>query len=122
MKTIKNFLVLLILLSGIALQGCAQTNKNSEVIEIKSTVVCGMCKDRVEQNLPYTKGIKDVVVDLKTKIVKVTYNTKKTDPTAIRIALSKLGYAADDIPADKKAFDALPPCCKDPNASDHSGK
>jgi periplasmic mercuric ion binding protein len=97
-------------------QACSQAKKE-EVLTVKSSVVCGQCKDRVEQGLAYEKGIKDVNVDLDKKTVIVKYNPAKTDPGKIRDAIAKIGYDADDVKADKTAYDKLPPCCKKDAAS-----
>ena len=81
-------------------------------IKIKTSAVCGMCKDRIEQGLAFEKGIKDVTLDVATKIATVKYNPGKTNPDEIRKLISKLGYDADSIPSDQKAYDKLPACCK----------
>ena len=86
-------------------------DKNVE-IKIKTSAVCGMCKDRIEQGLAFEKGIKDVSLDVETKIATVKYNPAKITPDEIRTAISKLGYDADEVLADKKAYDKLPACCK----------
>jgi mercuric ion binding protein len=111
MKTIKLMLIAgtMLLISG---AGFAQASKNPGELKIKSSVVCGQCKDRVESGMVYEKGVKEVTVDLKTKEVTVKYNPSKTTPDELRAALSKLGYDADDVKADKKAYDKLPACCK----------
>jgi periplasmic mercuric ion binding protein len=62
--------------------------------------------------MAYGKGIRDVSLDVDTKIATIKYSTTKTTPDEIRKAISKLGYDADDVPADKTAYAKLPPCCK----------
>ena len=100
----------------VSIFGFAQNGKNvTETMKIKSSVVCNMCKDRVETGLAFTKGVKNVTVDLDTKIINVTYKPKKTTPEKIRLAVSKLGYDADEVPANQKAYDKLPSCCKKGN-------
>lgn len=91
--------------------GYGMADKNAE-IKIKTSVVCSMCKEKIEQGLAFEKGIKDVSVDLETKICTVKYNSAKTTPGEIREAISKLGYDADDVAADEKAYEKLPACCK----------
>jgi copper chaperone CopZ len=86
--------------------------KKSDTLIIKSSVVCGMCKERVENGLAFEKGIKDVVVDLDTKTITVKFNPKSTDPATIRKKVTLLGYDADDQLADEKAYAKLPACCK----------
>ena len=107
---LKSFFVILALLFN-AYQGVSQ-GKKSEIIVIKTSIVCGMCKDRIEQGLAFEKGIKDVKVDLETKTTTVSYVTLKTNPDQIRKLISKLGYDADSIAADKLAYTKLPACCK----------
>lgn len=84
----------------------------SDTLRIKTSAVCGQCKDRIEQNMAFEKGIKDVSLDLETKIVTIRYNPKSTTPDQIRKKISKLGYDADDVPADAAAYEKLPACCK----------
>ena len=83
-----------------------------ETIKIKTSAVCGMCKDRIEKNMAFEKGVYDIVLDVPTKIATITYNPKKTDPDKLRHAIAKLGYDADDVKADKEAFNKLPKCCQ----------
>ena len=104
------FLLVLIMFLTI-MSGFILADKNVE-IKIKTSAVCGMCKDRIEQGLAFEKGIKDVSLDVETKIATVKYNPGKTTPDEIRKAISKLGYDADDVPADEKAYEKLPKCCK----------
>jgi copper chaperone CopZ len=92
-----------------------EKKKNSEEIKIQTSAVCGMCKDRIEHDLAFEKGVKSVVLDSDTKIVTVGYNPDKTNPDKIRLALSKIGYDADNVKADPEAYAKLPPCCKKGN-------
>lgn len=111
MKTIKIAMIagMILIISGI---GYGQASKGTSELKIKSSLVCGMCKDRVEGGLVYEKGVKEVTVDLEAKEVTVKYTATKTTPDEIRKALSKLGYDADDVKADAKAYQKLPACCK----------
>ncbi len=86
-------------------------------LKVKTSSVCKICKGNIEEALSYEKGIKKSVLDVKTKIVTVTYNPKKTTPEKIRIAISNAGYDADDVPANPKAYKDLEKCCKKENAA-----
>ena len=86
--------------------------KKSETVEIKSSVVCGMCEERVTKELTFEKGVTDVKVNLETKVITVTYKTSKTDKETIKKAITKIGYDADELLADDKAYEKLPACCK----------
>lgn len=81
-------------------------------IEIKTSAVCDMCIETIEKGFAFEKGVKSSNVDLEANTVTVTYHTKKTDEEAVKTALTKMGYAADDLAPDSKAFDNLHYCCK----------
>lgn len=104
-------IISIIFFSVVLIQGYAQ-QKKEEIIKIKTSAVCSQCKDRIEQGLAFEKGIKDVSLDVDSKIATIKYNTGKTDPGKIRELISKLGYDADTIAADKVAYAKLPACCK----------
>jgi copper chaperone CopZ len=86
--------------------------KKIETVEIKSSVVCGMCEERVIKDLAFEKGVKDVKVNLETKMISVTYRSNKTDKETLKKAITKIGYDADDLLADDEAYEELPACCK----------
>jgi hypothetical protein len=62
--------------------------------------------------MAYEKGVKKSELDVPSKVLTVWYRSDKTTEEAIRKAVSKIGYDADSIPADPKAYDNLNPCCK----------
>jgi periplasmic mercuric ion binding protein len=81
-------------------------------LEIQSSTVCDMCVNTIKENLIYEKGVKKVEVDLATSTVHIDYDAHKNTPEALRAALIKLGYSADGVPGDAKAFAKLPLCCQ----------
>ncbi|MEI6576476.1 MAG: heavy metal-associated domain-containing protein [Bacteroidota bacterium] len=89
-----------------------QPSKKFDEIQIKTSLMCKMCKERITNGLIYEKGIKDVTIDIPTKVVTVKYNTKQTSPDIIREKISKMGYDADKIAGNQKAYEKLPACCK----------
>lgn len=111
MKTIVR-IVLSMVLVAVTLSVAAQSEKKFKEIKIESSVVCNMCKERIETGIAYESGVKDVSVDLEKKEVTVKYNPSKITPDEIRKAISKLGHDADDVEADPKAYSKLPACCK----------
>ncbi len=84
----------------------------SDTVRIQTSAICEQCKDRIENDLAFEKGIKSSKLDLKTKVVTVVYHTKKTDPQKIREAVTRIGYDADTLKADEKSYRKLPDCCK----------
>ena len=81
-------------------------------LDIRTSTVCDMCEKTIEENLIYEKGVKSVNVDLATSEIHVEYDPRKNSPENLRLAVSKLGYMADEIPGDPEAFKKLPACCQ----------
>jgi hypothetical protein len=51
-------------------------------------------------------------LDDKAMTFTVYYNAKKTTLQTIKEGISKLGYDADEVKADPKAYENLDGCCK----------
>ena len=86
-----------------------------ETIEILTSAPCidmTCCKDIIEEEMQFTKGVTAVELDTESKILTVTFKTKKTNAAKLRKVISSIGYNADDVKADKKAHDKLPLCCQ----------
>lgn len=87
-------------------------------IVIKTKIYCDHCKAcescgaKFDKVLVFEKGIKMVTLDETAMTVTVMYNSKKISPEKIRIAISKLGFDADDVKADPTAYNNLDGCCK----------
>jgi len=103
-----------IIFSLIMLVAFIKTNAQEKIaeIKIKTSATCDLCKETIEKYVAFEKGVKKITVDVKTQLATVVYNPQKTSPEKIRLAISKSGYDADDVPADKKAYDKLDDCCK----------
>lgn len=113
-----------ILTIGLAVMAWAQKApvkaKGGYKVEIKTSAICDMCKDAIEGDLTFEKGVKSINLDVKTKIATVVYNPKKTNPEMIRKRITKVGYNADHLKRDPKAYEKLPDCCKDGEHGDTS--
>jgi periplasmic mercuric ion binding protein len=103
----------LIVLSFLALGLTATAqSKKTATLAIQSSAVCDMCVETIQNNLIYEKGVKKVSVDLATSTVSVEYDASKNTPEALRAALVMMGYSADGVAGDAKAFAKLPACCQ----------
>jgi periplasmic mercuric ion binding protein len=98
----------------IALSASFFANAQSDTVVIKTSALCEQCKERIERDLSFEKGVKSGVLNLDTKELTVVYNAQKTDPAKIRLAITRVGYDADSLKADVKAFNRLPECCRVP--------
>jgi periplasmic mercuric ion binding protein len=98
----------------IAMMGSHFVSAQTDSVKIMTSALCSECKERIEHDLSFEKGVKSSSVDLDSNVVTVIYNSKKTDPQKIRLAITKIGYDADTLKADLKAFNKLPECCRIP--------
>ena len=89
----------------------AQSSKY-DTVQIQTSAVCGMCKERIEHDMAFEKGVKSVELDSETKVLTVVYKKGKTTVKDLKVALTKIGYDADEMVADQKAHDRLPACCQ----------
>ena len=83
--------------------------EDQEEIIIQTTAQCGECKENIEKALMAEKGVKFAELDIKSKKVKVVYNSKKISPEQLRNTISLVGYDADDVLADPEAVKKLNP-------------
>jgi periplasmic mercuric ion binding protein len=81
-------------------------------VDILTSSQCQMCKDRLEEKMLFTKGVKKVELDLEANVLHIWYNPSKVDLPQLRKAVNAIGYDADGQLADQAAHDALPMCCQ----------
>lgn len=111
-STMKSFVYAFVLIAflGIGIEAAAKTK--TAVITIQTSAVCGSCKARIEKALKATDGVMEASLNLETKKVKVKYNPDKLSENQVRLAITNAGYDADDMKADKTAYNQLPGCCQ----------
>lgn len=91
--------------------------QNNDTLVVKTNIYCNHCKQCESckgklDMLMEEKGVKDMVLNVEQMTITVMYNSKKTSPEKIRTAISNLGYDADNVPANPKAYEELDGCCK----------
>ncbi|MCX6330436.1 MAG: hypothetical protein NTZ85_13115 [Bacteroidia bacterium] len=114
MKTFKIFLAALfaVVLSATT---SAQTNGQTKTTSVKTETfkvwgACGMCKTRIE-NAVKTEGATTADWDLKTKMLTVTFNPKKTSIDAFGKKLASVGHDTEKYKAPDDVYAKLPGCC-----------
>ena len=103
--------LIIVLFSILTVNAWAQ----KETVNILTSAPCvGMlcCKEKIEEEMQFTRGVTAVDLEIETGIVTVTFKTKKTDADKLRKVISLLGYNADDIKANEQAHHKLPSCCQ----------
>jgi copper chaperone CopZ len=107
MKPVMKNTILLFFFAFISMHVNAQTTS----VKIQTSAQCGECKAAIEKQLNYEKGVKSAKLDDESKIVTVIYNSEKTNPDILRKSIASIGYDADSIPANPKAYKKLKSCC-----------
>ena len=96
----------------------AAQQKTVQTAVIKTAIYCDHCShcetcgDKFNRVLLKEKGVQMVVLDEKAMTIKVTFNAKKTNLQTIKLAISKLGYDADEVKAQDVAYEKLDDCCR----------
>jgi copper chaperone CopZ len=91
----------------------AITVPKDKVVNIKTSAVCSMCKNKIEKALKSTLGISEALLNVKSKEVKVKYNPDLLSADQVRLVVINSGYNADEHARNPEAFAELPECCKD---------
>ncbi|MBD3636488.1 MAG: heavy-metal-associated domain-containing protein [Crocinitomicaceae bacterium] len=107
----KNILALAMILF-VGMSFAQDKQKKVRTISFKTSAVCGECKERIENELNYTKGVIFAELDLDNKVLTVKYKTKHINEYQVKGLVSRIGYDAGDVPRNKEAFNKLPKCCK----------
>jgi len=86
-------------------------NKNARAtIEVDG--VCIMCKERIEKATIRTKGVKSAVWNVDTHELKLIYDERKTDLSAIKEKVASVGHDTDEFKAPDEVYNKIDPCCK----------
>lgn len=108
----KNLGLLLFFVAATLFSNNAFAKGGTETIKIQTSSQCDMCKTTIEKGMAFVKGVKKTSLDVESSVLTVEYNPSKTNPDEIRKAVAAIGYDADEVPAEKKAYDNLDKCCK----------
>lgn len=89
----KFFLVLMV--CGVFVAGSNLVSAQPQ--DIKTTtydvsVHCKSCKAKIERDVAFEKGVKEIEASIENKTVTVKYDATKTDSDKIAAAIKKLGY------------------------------
>ncbi|WP_251621463.1 heavy-metal-associated domain-containing protein [Odoribacter lunatus] len=104
MKAINFMLALVIVMAtyaGVYAEKKDTKPKNKTVV-YKATLHCESCKARVEKNIPYEKGVKDLKVDMQAQTVSVTFREDKNTQEGIQKAIEKLKIPVSGIVEQEK--------------------
>jgi mercuric ion binding protein len=102
----------------ILITNTVSAQKSNGKAVIKTTLHCDHCKEcetcglKFKTEMLKIKGVKMYELDDKKMTFTVYYNPKKTNLQNIKVAISKLGYDADELKATAQGLATLDGCCK----------
>lgn len=105
-KMTRTFILFVFVL--LASAAAAQT----DTVRIRTSAQCETCREKLERDLGYIKGVQHIELDLETSVLTVAFDGSRTNAVKIRKAVTRSGYDADEMPADPRAYQRLPACCK----------
>jgi len=91
---------LIILLTALMTLVAAEAKTDRQVVVFNCELHCQGCCDKIMKNIAFEKGVKDIVCDIKTQTVTVTYDANKTDVPALMKAFAKIGKPVTVKPSD----------------------
>lgn len=90
-------LALLLIVPFSTLQAQDNKSKNYSQVLFSVEIDCASCKQKLESQLPFVKGVKDLKIDIDNQTVWFLYDNRKTNKENLVAALEKLGYGAKEI-------------------------
>lgn len=77
--------------------------KDIRVVVFKvSQLHCENCEQKVKKNIRFEKGVKELVTELKTKTVSITYDAEKTNVKNLQAGFKKFEFEAEFVKETKK--------------------
>ena len=86
----KRFLIYIMALMPMVLAA----KQDKQVVVLSCDIHCQGCCDKIMKNIAFEKGVKDLVCDVESKTVTVTYDADKTDVPTLLKAFEKIGKPA----------------------------
>ena len=84
----------------------ADKKAKTETVTFNVSMDCHNCQAKIEKNIPWEKGVKDLKVDLENKQVTIKYDPAKTNEAELKKAIEKLDFECE------KPEECKDECCK----------
>jgi periplasmic mercuric ion binding protein len=118
MKKVLKSILVVIAIFCISNTAIAQEKKTNGKAVIKTVLNCNHCKAcetcglKFKTEMLKIKGVKMYELDDKKMTFTIYFNPKKTDLQTIKVAISKMGFDADEVKATQEGIATLDSCCK----------
>ena len=71
--------------------------KNVSEVVFATNMHCDKCVNKINENLAFIKGVKDLKVSLKDQTIRIKYDNRKTNEKTLAETVRKLGYKAEKV-------------------------
>lgn len=75
----------------------AKVNGDIETVTFSTNMSCKNCVKKINENISFEKGVKDLDVSLEKQKISVKYDKRKTSEETIAASIRKLGYKAEKV-------------------------
>ena len=89
--------ILMVFALSINLQAQTKKDQSKKTVMFNVSMHCESCQRKIEKNIAYEKGVKDMAVKLEDKTVTVKFDTLKTNESKLIKAFNDLGYEANVV-------------------------
>ncbi|MCQ2179863.1 MAG: heavy-metal-associated domain-containing protein [Bacteroidales bacterium] len=93
----KFLLALAVAAAAVMLLTSAKPKDKSREALFQTNLHCKNCAAKIQDNVSFEKGVKDLSINVDAKTVRIVYNPAKTDAGKLAEAIRKLGYTAELI-------------------------
>jgi len=89
--------ILMVFALSINLQAQTKKDQSKKTVMFNVSMHCESCQRKIEKNIAYEKGVKDMAVKLEDKTVTIKFDTLKTNESNLIKAFNDLGYEANVV-------------------------
>lgn len=98
----KKIVVLLLSVSLLLPVSVSAAKPKREKAVFRVEITCQGCVNKIEKNIAFEKGVKDLLIDKDKQVVTVVYDPLKTDKTALKKAFAKIRKPVLEDLSDKQ--------------------
>jgi copper chaperone CopZ len=102
MRLLKIMVVMLISTVFTTMALAQKPGKNTSEVVYKVSIDCEGCKKKIEKNIAFEKGVKDLRIDMQKKLVTVVFDSTKTNGEKLKAAIEKLDFSVEKVPVPLK--------------------
>jgi copper chaperone CopZ len=87
----------IVIISTVAYAGDKKDKKVETVVFEVEMFCCHSCVTKIEKNIPFEKGVKDLKVDFDSKKVTIKFRADKTNKENLKKAMNKLEFKVKEV-------------------------